>query len=102
MSGHTRRLICICLLGASASLLAGIAVADEPVHTTPISFDEGYPLGVAKFELDHATQMTGWQVADSWYFGRQKGEDSGLTLVWQGGQDQFSFSKEGLRFTRRF
>jgi len=39
---------------------------------------------------------------DVWYFGRQDGLDSGLTLVWQSQRRQFSLSKDGLRLTQRF
>ena len=61
-----------------------------------------YALGLTKYRLDHETEMLGWQVSNSWYFGRQRGEDSGLTLVWQQDNHQVSFSKDGLRLTKRF
>ncbi len=64
---------------------------------------ESNPLiGITHYQLDHKTKVTGWRVAKGWYFGRQKGEDSGLTLVWQRKQDQLSLSREGIRITRRF
>ena len=65
-------------------------------------FESTYPYGIARYGLDHKTKVTGWRVAKNWFFGRQRGPDSGLTLVWQGKQDQLSFSKDGIRFTRRF
>ncbi len=61
-----------------------------------------YPLGVQDHDLDDFTEIIGWRINERWYFGRQDGEDSGLTLVWQDEQDQMSLSKEGIRFTRRF
>lgn len=97
MLGHFKLLAIGCVLSAS-----GVAHAEEPIQSDALAFDAGYPLSVKKYQLDHATRMTGWQLADSWYFGKQKGADSGLTLVWQGDQEQFSVSKDGLRYTRRF
>ncbi len=61
-----------------------------------------YALGVQDHDLDDFTEIIGWRINERWYFGRQDGEDSGLTLVWQDEQDQMSLSKEGIRFTRRF
>lgn len=67
-----------------------------------LKIDKSYALGVANYYLDHATKVTGWQVGDRWFFGRQRGMDSGLTLVWQQQANQVSVSKEGVRYTRRF
>ena len=61
-----------------------------------------YALGVQDHDLDAFTEIIGWRINERWYFGRQDGEDSGLTLVWQDEHDQMSLSKEGIRFTRRF
>ncbi len=61
-----------------------------------------YALGLTKYHHDHETEMLGWQVSKSLYFGRQRGEDSGLTLVWHQQNNQVSLSKDGLRLTRRF
>ena len=61
---------------------------------------QGY--GIEQHELDHKTRVTGWKVARNWYFGRQRGDDSGLTLVWQRKKNQLSVSKDGIRVTRRF
>ncbi len=62
-----------------------------------------YALGINRFDVDSHTEILGWQLSGSVYFGRQDGEDSGLTLVWQrNARDQLSLSKEGLRLTRRF
>ncbi|MCZ6656519.1 MAG: hypothetical protein O7C67_04430 [Gammaproteobacteria bacterium] len=97
MLGKLRHFAIACALGASS-----VVCADEAIEAEQLALHDHYPLGVEKYRLDHATQVTGWQIANSWYFGKQKGEDSGLTLVWQGDREQFSVSKDGLRFTRRF
>ncbi len=76
------------------------AEAREPVLGNKL--EPTYPSGIARYRLDHKTRVTGWRVAKGWFFGRQRGADSGLTLVWQSKQDQLSFSKDGIRFTRRF
>ncbi len=86
---------------------AGSTVADidRPLsaqHARISSLTREYVWGIGRYELDHRTRLTGWQVADSWYFGRARGAGSGLALVWQGHKDQFSVSRDGLRFTRRF
>lgn len=58
--------------------------------------------GANHFELAGGDRLTGWQVAQDWYFGRSKGELSGVALVWQRNADQrISLSDEGLRVTRR-
>lgn len=91
--------------------LAGSAVADEALKDgdrntgqvmRAVPVDKDYALGLARFDLDAHTEILGWQVADRWYFGRQDGEDSGLTLVWQAEENQVSLSKDGVRLTRRF
>jgi hypothetical protein len=61
-----------------------------------------YRWGISERETDDFTTVTGWHVGDSWHFGYQDGEDSGLSLLWQKEQDQMSISSEGIRFTRRF
>jgi hypothetical protein len=77
---------------------------EKPAQSLPLfaQIEFAKPLGVEHFQLDHETRMTGWKLGERWYLGRQRGEDSGLTLVWQKQRDQLSFSKDGLRFTRRF
>ena len=67
-----------------------------------VQMGKDYALGIGRFDLDTHTEILGWQISDSWYFGRQDGLDSGLTLVWQSSANQVSFSKDGLRLTRRF
>ena len=67
-----------------------------------VDIKKDYALGIHRHDLDDHTELLGWQLGDSLYFGRQDGIDSGLTLVWQQKANQFSLSKEGLRLTRRF
>lgn len=55
-----------------------------------------------RMPADGQTQIHGWQLAKPWDSGRQKGLDSGGTLVWQGAANQLSVSEDGLRLTRRF
>ena len=74
----------------------------EPSSLRPVLVDDSYALGLARFDLDAHTEILGWQVSERWYFGRQDGEDSGLTLVWQANLNQVSLSKEGVRLTHRF
>ncbi len=69
---------------------------------TGMKLESNQPYGISQYKLDHKTKITGWRVAKSWYFGRQRGADSGLTLVWQRKQDQLSFSKDGIRLTHVF
>lgn len=62
-----------------------------------------YALGVNRYALNHATRLIGWQVGDGLYFGRAKGEESGIALVWQRRwNQQVSLSNDGLRLTRHF
>lgn len=96
------------LTGLLLALSANV-FAEDPVHLEPessgfvgLDFDTEYTLGLARFDLDTHTEILGWQVSDQWYFGRQDGADSGLTLVWQEAENQVSLSKDGLRLTRRF
>lgn len=95
-----------------AALLLALTVgvhAEEPsgaengnTSLVGLAVDTEYVLGLARFDLDPHTEILGWQVSDRWYFGRQDGEDSGLTLVWQAEANQVSLSKDGVRLTRRF
>ena len=65
-------------------------------------FLKDYPLGVKRFQVDHATRVTGWKVTETLYIGKQGGDGDGLALVWQGENNQVSVSPDGLRLTRRF
>ena len=80
------------------------AASEWQASPASMTLDVGkdYALGLTKYRLDHETEVLGWQVSDSVYFGRQRGEDSGLTLVWQQENNQVSLSKDGIRLTRRF
>lgn len=83
-----------------ASMLS--APAPNPTGLS-VDIPQDKALGVQHYSLDAHTEVLGWQVASRWYVGRQRGEDSGLTLVWQRDQrDQMSLSKDGIRFSRRF
>ncbi len=77
---------------------------NQDVKRSMHSLDVGtnYTLGINRFDVDAHTEILGWQIYDNWYFGRQDGLDSGLTLVWQQKTSQVSLSKDGLRLTRRF
>ncbi len=59
-------------------------------------------LDVRRMYPDGHTRIDGWRLAKQWYLGRQKGQDKGVTLLWQGAANQLSVSKDGLRLTRRF
>ena len=95
----------------AAVLLGGVlslsAYAEDPTYLAQsndlesLTVETDYALGLAKYDLDTHTELLGWQVSERWYFGRQDGEDSGLTLVWQSNTNQVSLSKDGVRLTRR-
>lgn len=87
---------------APASAPAQVSVTAAPRASSRLEIDKSYALGIANFDLDHETEVTGWQVGERWFFGRQRGLDSGLTLVWQQQSNQVSVSRDGVRFTRRF
>lgn len=91
---------------------AQMTLADESAQLTvaepanpglaSLELESDYVLGINRFNLDAHTEIIGWQLSKSLYFGRQDGMDSGLTLVWQKSDNQVSLSKDGLRLTRRF
>ena len=102
-------MLCIGLLIGLTTSTAAWAEGQEWIEQSPdsaglsrLSVDTGYVLGLDRFDLDEHTEILGWQLNESWYFGRQDGEDSGLTLVWQASVNQVSLSKDGVRLTRRF
>ncbi len=76
------------------------AVHIASLHEVEIT--KSYAMGVHRFNLDTHTELIGWRISNAWYFGRQDGLDSGLTLVWQKSENQLSLSKDGVRITRRF
>jgi len=72
-------------------------------HIANVELTREYALGVGRYKLDHATKLTGWEISDGVYFGRAKGDSSGIALVWQRrNNQQVSLSNEGVRYTRRF
>ena len=81
------------MIGAEASAASALA---------QVEITKSYALGLNRFDLDTETELIGWRISDSWYFGRQDGLDSGLTFVYQQQENQLSVSKDGLRLTRRF
>ena len=78
------------------------AAYEQSSSLETVEMGTDYALGIGRFDLDSHTEILGWQISNSWYFGRQDGLDSGLTLVWQRSANQVSLSKDGVRLTRRF
>lgn len=95
-ASHTAGLVAVALTRPVAPQLRPSQI------TAAYRLPDIYALGVQDHDLDDFTEIIGWRINERWYFGRQDGEDSGLTLVWQAEHDQMSLSKEGIRFTRRF
>lgn len=82
--------------------VAALRLLDERANPEVV-IRRSYPLGVNRYALNHATRLTGWQVGEDLYFGRAKGEDSGIALVWQRRwNQQVSLSNDGIRLTRHF
>ena len=81
--------------------LAGPVGADDGV-VEEFDMSNVYQFGIDRHELDDYTRVTGWQVADRWYFGKTRGDDSGIGFVWQREADQLSVSTGGIRLIRRF
>ena len=108
--------IAVLLVGLFAAFLlpASSARADDAATTiagtqvsalaslSQVEIAKSYALGLNRFDLDVETELLGWRLSNSWYFGRQDGLDSGLTFVYQQEENQVSVSKDGLRLTRRF
>ncbi|MGI9327113.1 MAG: hypothetical protein ACR2PZ_17980 [Pseudomonadales bacterium] len=99
-------LSCLTLPSIAAEPISALALEPSSMSATADGFNvrlgKAYALGVNHYHLDHETKVTGWRVGERWFFGRQRGMDSGLTLVWQKQANQVSVSKDGLRLTRRF
>jgi hypothetical protein len=93
------------LIGSMAVIVAMVsaanAIADEEAVDS-LRLEETFGFDISQYQLDDYTEVTGWRLSDRWYFGRQKGADSGLAFVWQDKADQMSISTNGIRFTRRF
>ena len=85
----------------SVTFVTGVEESASAV-VSQVEIAKSYALGLNRYDLDAETELLGWQISDSWYFGRQDGLDSGLTFVYQQQENQVSFSKDGLRLTRRF
>ncbi len=95
--------MCFAFNSASAEVAAWSTYYQATTVEQALEIDEDYALGVDRFALDEHTEIIGWQLSQRWYFGRQDGDDSGLTFVWQQNRkQQVSVSKDGLRLTRRF
>ncbi len=105
-ASHAAGLVAVALTRPVAAPLAALPSQAPQLRLSQITaayrLPDIYALGVQDHDLDDFTEIIGWRINERWYFGRQDGEDSGLTLVWQAEQDQMSLSKEGIRFTRRF
>lgn len=81
---------------------AAYASTQASAEMDRLDVEQRYALGISRYDLDSHTDMIGWQLSNSVFFGRQGGEESGIALVWQREASQVSLSKEGLRLTRRF
>lgn len=80
----------------AASDSSSVSVADLPT-SFPIRSS-----AITRYQLDSGTRVTGWQLRDDVFFGRSKGDLSGVALIWQRSQtDQLSLSGSGLKLTRR-
>lgn len=98
MNRLIRSLCAVCLvLGVSSH------AAEPPSPRINVDLEDQYSLGVMKYRLDRHTRIIGWRVSHTVYFGQQRGDDSGLSLVWQQSANrQISLSRDGLRLTKRF
>jgi hypothetical protein len=88
------------LTTVAPAALAGEQFYDGPANAEALKLD--YADGISRHRLDGYTKVTGYRLSDTWYFGRQRGDDGGLALVWQGNRDQVSITTQGVRLTRRF
>jgi len=95
-------LLCPWVLADDGGQYRSIAAIRAATALNAIEVSKDYALGINRFNLDGHTEILGWRLNHAWYFGRQDGLDSGLTLVWQQDVNQVSLSKDGLRLTRRF
>jgi hypothetical protein len=80
----------------------GFGHQDEGDPLIPMEVSKSYALGVHRFQLDGGNQVLGWKLSDRWYLGRQRGDDSGLALVWQHQRTRFALTRDGVRLTRNF
>lgn len=90
-------------LGSASTVSAdatGDALASKVAVATKVGSDK--PLGISTYRLKDEARLTGWQIGDRWFFGRQRGTNSNLGFVWQGDTNQFQIGREGVRWSRRF
>lgn len=80
---------------------AAVPALAEQDTSQSFELEEFYGLGIGEFDLDDDTEVLGWRLNRSWYFGREDRQDT-VSLVWQGKQDRVSISVDEIRFTRRF
>ncbi len=87
--------------GASSS-------ASAPTVQPPTASDRGtneafsVPAPGQTLKLDGHTELQGWALPRGWYFGKHRGEHSGIGFLWQAADRQLSLSTKGIRFVRRF
>ena len=97
---------CAISCGAARAWADDAATSSEAANSendrSSFMLEDDYALGVSRFDVDTHTEVIGWRLSRSMFFGHQDGEDSGLSLVWQDDMNQISLSKDGLRLTRRF
>jgi len=96
----TSGLLATVLLTANAPAMAGEQFYDSTANSETLNLE--YASGITRHRLDSYTKVHGWKLNNAWYFGRQRGDEGGLALVWQGSRDQVSFTTQGVRLTRRF
>ncbi len=75
---------------------------DEVESWVPLDAGKTHALGIHRFALDGRNEVVGWKLSERWYLGRQRGDDSGLALVWQHDQTRFSLTPDGVRVSRSF
>lgn len=96
----TSGLLATALLTANVPAVAGEQRYDNAPASETLNLE--YASGITRHRLDNHTKVHGWKLSDAWYFGRQRGDEGGLALVWQGNRDQVSITTQGVRLTRRF
>lgn len=84
-------------------LLWAVPGLADPPEAPRFDLEKSFALGIAEHRLDEDTELTGWRLNGSWYFGHEDGgETDGLALVWEGDHEHLSISTDGIRFVRRF
>jgi hypothetical protein len=81
--------------------LAGPAVADDGVDRT-LELGDASQFDIADQKIDANPHTSGWQISQTWYFGRDEDKKSSVGFVWQREDDQMSITTKGIRFSRRF